>query len=116
MGTCPKTGIIPGNLLEERGRERHTTNKRLWAAISVVLFVLPWFLLRSGKGDEMRPAELWVEFFRYPESAWEILWGILGLSLIFAIPAVLIGWVLQAMIVIIRDSVKSDSKHRRTKV
>ena len=84
--------------------KRFTTNKRLWFLISLVLFVVPWFVLRTGKGDEMCPAAIWIILFQYPEHLFETACFLLAWTVILGVPAVSAGWVLQALAVVIKGA------------
>ena len=48
------------------GPTRFKTDRRWWFWISLVLFLVPWFLpVWSVKGDMMMPAAIWVILFAY---------------------------------------------------
>lgn len=92
-----------GAFVIQMNRTRFETNKRLWLFISVGLFLVPWFALRMGKGDGMCPAGLWLVLFEYPDHGLETLGVLLILSLSFGTVAVVIGWVLQCLVVVIQS-------------
>jgi hypothetical protein len=84
---------------------RFKTDRTCWVWISLVLFVVPWLLpIFECKGDPVAPGMHWITLFTHPTHFDETL-GVIGiLSLLFGIPAMLIGWVLQAMFVMVRDA------------
>lgn len=90
---------------------RYQTDKRLWLWVSLVLFVAPWFLVPIGKSDEWRPAILWLFLFTEPHHLLEVVGGIVMFSLLFAIPACAVGWVVQCLIVIVRSTWKHRAHH-----
>jgi hypothetical protein len=89
---------------------RFETNKRLWLFVSLTLFLIPWFVMPFGKGNEMRPAGLWLVLFQYPDHAYGTTVFLLIFTLLFGIPAVAIGWVLQCLIVMLSSSFKKPTR------
>jgi len=83
------------------------TSVRVWLFIAVQLFVAAWFL-PGGKGADARFGEIWLDFFRhdYSCSAFEMLLGIGFYTLLFAAPAVLLGWVLQFPVCMALDYIR----------
>ena len=69
---------------------------KVWLAISVPLFIACWFF-RGGKGDDMPMWELWRILIRreYICPTDEMLRGVGIMTLIFAVPAAIVGWILQ---------------------
>ena len=87
--------------------KRFTTERRLWFWISVGLFVVPWFLPIVGdKGGNVAAWHFWRVLFVYPSHFVETLVGLAMLSLVFGIPAIALGWVAQAVIVMFRKGRK----------
>jgi hypothetical protein len=89
--------------------KRFTTDKRLWLFISLALFLVPWFVLRVGKWDDMCPAGLWIILFQYPDHFFETAYFLLAWTLILGIPAVSVGWVLQCLAVMIKGALKGGA-------
>jgi len=83
------------------------TSKRLWFYISLVLFVIPWFIPWFGHDLYIScPAVLWIAVFARLDSFGETIGALQFLvlfTLSFGVPAVSIGWVLQCIIVMVRD-------------
>jgi len=89
--------------------KRFKMNWRLWFWISLVLFVVPWFIPNSNKSYDEPDAYLWYALFAYPDHSGEI-WTLIGYSgLLYGLPAIFVGWVLQCAIVMVGDSRKSKS-------
>jgi len=101
-----------------------TTDKKLWLYGGLTIFVALWFAPVLPPGiDWDRPAGLWVELFKAPLAS-DVSWAwlpvviffllsrIVGIALIFSIPAVAVGWVIHAVIVIIRQKIRT--KHDPT--
>jgi len=72
------------------------TSKGVWLGISVPLFIAAWFL-RGGKGGDEPMWEIWRVFIThdYICSDFEMLGALIGFTLMFAVPAALVGWILQ---------------------
>ena len=86
---------------------RFKTNRRLWFWISLVLFIVPWFLPIWGvKGSQMMPAAIWYILVAFPNHLTESLFCICGFTLIFGLPAISIGWILHCVAVMIRDTIR----------
>lgn len=89
------------------GLKRFRPKWRLWICVSLALFVVPWFvpmLSRKG-GPNVPPGVLWVGSFAAPDQLGEDGLMFIGvLTLLFGIPAVALGWVLQGIIVMIGDA------------
>jgi hypothetical protein len=84
--------------------KRFKTAPRLWLWISLGLFVVPWFLpILGGKGSEtVAPWRFWTILFTDPTHFPEALWGIAFFTLLYGVPAVAVGWVLQGLVAIWR--------------
>ncbi len=92
--------------------KRFSTAPRLWFVVSLVLFTPPWFTTDLGKGgsDSVRyPYQLWTLLFsRASTSPHEILSRIFFFAVGFSVPALAIGWVVQGVIVMIRDAARGS--------
>ena len=85
---------------------RFKTDWRWWTWISLVLFLVAWFIpLPFGKGSGLA-AYFWINLFTHPNYFFETLVFIGMYSLLFSIPAISIGWILQCVVVMIRDARK----------
>ena len=82
------------------------TDQRIWLALSLLLFVVPWFIPLSAEGKGMAPWVCWVILFTHPSHIGEALAAIGGFTLLFGIPAIVSGWVLQCITVMLRDARK----------
>jgi hypothetical protein len=87
---------------------RFKTDRKWWLGISLVLFLVPWFLPIWDVNDDYKhmPAMIWVILFSHPESFGETLGFICVWAVAFGIPAVSIGWVIHCVAVMIRGSIK----------
>jgi hypothetical protein len=91
---------------------RFKTDWRWWTWISLVLFVVAWFIpMLFMKGDAGTPAYFWILLFTHPSYFFETLVFIGMYSLLFSIPAISIGWVLQCVVVMIREARKQKSQN-----
>lgn len=92
---------------------RFKTDLRLWFWISLVLFVVPWFLpIWGGKGaDKMMPAVIWLVLVQFPSHLGESLFGICGFTLVFGAPAILVGWIIQCIAVMVSAGVRRRREH-----
>jgi hypothetical protein len=88
---------------------RFTTDRRLWFWISLVLFAAPWFVCTFGKDDD-HPIMLLRMIVTQPSHFVEVLPFILAFTLLFGIPAVILGWVVHCILVIVRDAVWKKPK------
>jgi hypothetical protein len=83
------------------------TNGWLWFWISLVLFVVPWFIpMIDCKGDHLPPAWFFIIPFislDHMEGAIDALGCIVICSLLFSVPAISIGRVFQCMIVLAKS-------------
>lgn len=94
----------------DMARKRFTTNRWLWLAVSLVLFVPPWFFFEcETPGERLHPAVLWLVFFDPPLNLSAAIGGIVAFTLLFGIPAVAIGWVIQSLIIVLRDTVRPNT-------
>jgi hypothetical protein len=80
------------------------TSLRIWLAISVPLFLAGWFI-RGGKGGDEPMWEIWRVFIThdYICSAGEMLMGLGIYTLALAVPATVIGWILQFPLYMVLD-------------
>ena len=86
--------------------KRFKTEWHLWAWISLVLFLVPWFvpMLSAKGGPNVAPGALWLGLFAAPSQIGEDGLRFIGiLTLMFGIPAISIGWIVQGIVVMIRD-------------
>jgi hypothetical protein len=91
---------------------RFKTDKRLWFWISLVLFIVPWFLPIWGiKNDTMMPATIWLILVEYPDHLFESFTGICVFTLLFGVPAISIGWILHCVLVMVRDTIRRRREH-----
>jgi len=72
------------------------TSFRVWLAISIPLFLACWFI-RGGKGGDEPMWEIWRVFItlEYICSTGEMLANLAIRTVVFALPAAVIGWILQ---------------------
>lgn len=88
--------------------KRFKTHVGLWLLISLVLFLVPWFMMdiKAGGDNIKYPVQLWFALLSDPSNIGEVISRIFHFSLLFAVPALAIGWVVQCFIIMIRGSVK----------
>jgi hypothetical protein len=81
------------------------TNVRLWLFVSVILFVLPWFIMDIGTGgdDIKHPIQLWFGLFSRDANSGPVGSRIFAFTLLFGISALVIGWVVQCLIIVVQD-------------
>ena len=99
------------------------TDKRLWKHLALVVFVAFWFIpLMPFAFGFVPPGVFWITLFRAPfyhDISWskffdglpDVLLILLGFSLLFSIPALAIGWVLQCLVVIVRQMKRDRHDH-----
>jgi hypothetical protein len=102
---------VAGSTSQSVGRERvmnlHRPVRisfRIWLAISVPLFLACWFI-RGGKGGDEPMWEIWRMFIThdYICSTSEMLMGLGIYTVAFAVPAAVIGWILQFPVCMVLD-------------
>jgi len=83
--------------------KRFTTDRRLWLWISLTLFVISWFLpFDNVKGGWVfRPGFVVFSLFLDRDFLAGLFFASL-FSLLFCIPAVVGGWIIQCIVVMIR--------------
>jgi hypothetical protein len=89
----------------------HSTNRRLWLAVSLVLFVIAWLMPLPWGGKESFASYCWgmvTDLWgrRSELGAGELEDAALSFgffSFLFGVPALVIGWVVQCVIVMVRD-------------
>lgn len=88
---------------------RYRVNWPLWLFLSVVLFVVPWFVPMT---QSWVPWKYWAVLLleRNLESSRFAIQGIVVCSLLFGIPALAVGWVLQCILVIIWHAMTSRGR------
>jgi len=81
------------------------TNTRLWLLVSLILFVPPWFIMdiETGGDDIKHPIQLWFNLLNSHLNTAAVISRIFPFMLLFGIPALAIGWVIQCLITMIRD-------------
>lgn len=90
--------------VEAMALKRFKTNKPIWLLISAALFIPPWFIGTIDKHEAMHAAHLWLMLFGETVNFGEVVVGIFSCTLLFGIPALVVGWVLQCLIIMVRDS------------
>jgi hypothetical protein len=105
--TEPTTTAPPGMALKQ-----FRTNMRLWLLASLVLFVPPWFIMEigTGSGDIKHPIQLWFILFGSHGNSGSVISRIIACTLLFGISALIIGWVLQCLITMIRVVVRERKR------
>lgn len=93
--------------------KRLKTNIGVWLMVSLVLFVPPWFTFQCGKGPNEHPAQFVPMLFQGGDESLGAMVGLPTFALIFGIPALVIGWVLHCLIIIIKNAV-TGKKTRET--
>ena len=93
------------------------TDRRLWVAFGLVVFIALWFVpMIPFKDEAVPPYVCWLAIFKVPTQdgwIWKdgfqvlrelpiVLLAILGCSVVLSIPAVIFGWVLQGLTVYLR--------------
>jgi hypothetical protein len=82
-------------------RKRFTTNTRIWLAVSLVLFIPPWFIGHIDKNSDMTAAGLFGLLVSDPPNIGAVVGGIFACMFWFGVPALAVGWVLHCPIVIV---------------
>jgi hypothetical protein len=90
---------------------RFQTNKWLWLLISLLLFIPGWFFRWIGKGDEQMPVVYLQVLITDPSHFWESLVGVCFFTLLYGVPAVGVGWVLQGVLVTLRGKREEGGEH-----
>jgi hypothetical protein len=92
--------------------KRFKTDKRWWFWISLVLFVVPWFLpILNVEGSPMSPGVCSIILLKHPGHIGGTLTMIGTFTLLIGVPAISIGWVLQYIIVRIRDARRNKTQN-----
>lgn len=95
--------VIQRMIVRGMGFTKFNTDRRLWFWISLVLFVIPWFLpIIWVKGESLRPAHYWIGLFT-DSSHMEELVGIGYFTSLFGVTAFAVGWVFQCVIVMVKS-------------
>jgi len=89
--------------------KRFQTSKRLWLIISGILFVVPWFISYDMKGGTFYNWYYWLMLVRSPGIESLLTW--LYCVLYYGVPAVAFGWIIQCVVVIVRDYVREKYHH-----
>ena len=88
--------------------KRFANDKRLWLLISLILFILPWFIFECGKesGNKgFRPSDFWVMLFSGGREMGAGAFMILVCTVTFGLPALVFGWLIHCLVIILRDAV-----------
>ncbi len=87
-------------------------NPRIWLCISLPLFIAGWFL-HGGKGGDEPLWEIWRVLIKhdYICSEGEMAGALLGYTLVLAIPATVMGWLLHLPIAYLRDHFRRHTKN-----
>jgi hypothetical protein len=88
--------------------KKFKTNYRLWGIISIILFLIPWFIPMTGKRENMPLVYQLLGLFS-AEHFLTTLKNAVQLSLFLSIPAIAIGWVLHSVILIIKQSTEQKN-------
>jgi hypothetical protein len=93
------------NAYQDMAFEKFKTDRRLWFWFTLVLFVIPWFMpLGDLKGSRF-PFVIYIAGIFLDPGHFEKCFVAAGAcSLLFGIPAISIGWVVQCIVAIIRDA------------
>lgn len=95
-----------------RMRRKLTTDRRLWFRLSLVVFVLLGFVSSHSSGVENKvgPTYLWgmAATMHRSWAWWEWVPIIAGLAAMVACVAVILGWVAQAVVVLMRTPQGSE--------
>ncbi len=95
-------------LLTAMALQRFRTNRRLWVVFSLILFLVPWFIPMIGKYSEAPPLLYPVSIFLEGDRTWALKnTGLL--VMLFGVPALLVGWVLQCLVTIFRRRKEKSS-------
>jgi len=87
---------------------RFETNKQLWVKLSLLVFLLPWFTplvgVKNGEywWDRFPVVDIIITIFTRPDLWNETFESLIYSSWLLAVPSLLIGWLLQATIVMVR--------------
>jgi hypothetical protein len=85
------------------------TDLRLWFWITLVLYILTWFVpfwYDFGKDAVGIFISLSTDRLRFDTNTYGALMGIFSFQLWFSLPAVVFGWILQCVIVMVRAARK----------
>src|SRR5262245_35967993 len=85
---------------------RFETDMRLWIWISLTLFAIAWFAPLLGKFGDTPAAALWFILLNYPKNIGVVLYFLAVYTLIFGSASILVGWLLQTLVVMVRDARK----------
>jgi len=93
---------------------KYGTNGWLWLVASLVLFVTAWLMPLPWGGEESSASYCWAMVSDLwgmrsglrPGQLGDALLFVGFFSLVFGVPALVIGWVVQCLIVILRDRLK----------
>ncbi|HVU09214.1 MAG TPA: DUF2007 domain-containing protein [Verrucomicrobiae bacterium] len=101
---------VPPNIAFKKFR----TNIHLWLVISLILFIPPWFVLNiyAGASDDIRhPIQLWFSLFHNPANV--KFSRIFFFSCFIGVPALVVGWIIQCLVILIQDAVAKIKRHSK---
>src|SRR6516162_8753429 len=86
------------------------TRKRLWAIISAILFIAPWFFVLSYKSGDKTAWKMVAAALRsgHPSEALEVIGGF---TLLLAPPALAVGWLIHWLVVTLANGTKTDRRN-----
>jgi hypothetical protein len=98
-------------------QKRFPTNYRLWLIISACIFIVLGFVDLLAGANWKADYSLWADFNRFVQGAYSCDTGDMLVILIFrgflqAIPSIIIGWALQALIVVVWFSNRNEVSSR----
>ncbi|HPG01075.1 MAG TPA: hypothetical protein PLE77_13530 [Kiritimatiellia bacterium] len=98
-------------------REKYPTDYRLWGLLSAGLFVGAWFLPMDVKGSSMFVGRILIIFVTqdYICSPWEMLSVIGAFAAVFALVAVVLGWIIQCFATVIVTAARQARKKQKLK-
>ena len=91
--------------------KRFKTDRRLWFWISIALFIVPWFIPMFGKDSAMRPMDMFFVLVSSVGSDVDMFGALAAIgfyTVLLGIPAAVMGWVLQGLIVMLKSPRKDE--------
>jgi len=100
---------VESEVSNRMGTKSFKTDKRLWFWISLILFLVTWFIPDIGEKRESIISIISNSIFSdTPNSFRRIITPIVGQMQIYGILAIFIGWVVQAIIVVFRGKLSQQ--------
>jgi hypothetical protein len=108
-GSSEKTGEALANIGPAK---QFKTRLGLWLLLSLILFIPPWFFMDiAAGGDSVKhPIQLLALLISNPTHVAGVDSRVFWFVLFFAVPALAIGWVVQSLVVMIRDRIRSRKR------